>query len=59
VYGNFHNARALLAARGVAVNFVERDGNVKFEMNERALKESRIQAGSQLLKLAILIDAEK
>jgi hypothetical protein len=48
-----------LGARGVAVNFVERDGNVKFEMNEGVLKGARIQAGSQLLKLAILIDAEK
>lgn len=48
-----------LGARGVAVNFVERDGNMKFEMNERALREARIQAGSQLLKLAILLEAER
>ena len=45
--------------RGVAVNFVLRDGTVKFEMNDKALKEARIQASSQLLKLAILIDEEK
>jgi hypothetical protein len=48
-----------LGMRGVAVNFVERDGNVKFEMNEKLLKDTRIQIGSQLLKLAILVDAEK
>ncbi len=48
-----------LGSRGVAVNFVLRDGAVKFEMNERALDDARIQVGSQLLKLAILVDAEK
>ncbi len=48
-----------LGARGVPVNFVERDGNVKFEMNEGLLRESRIQVGSQLLKLAILVNTEK
>ncbi len=47
-----------LAARGVAVNFVERDGTIKFEMSERTLKEARIQVSSQLLKLAILVDEE-
>ncbi len=47
-----------LAARGLAINFVERDGTIKFEMSERALKEARIQVGSQLLKLAILVDEE-
>ncbi len=48
-----------LAARGVAVNFVERDGTIKFEMSERTLKEARIQVSSQLLRLAILVDEEK
>ena len=42
----------------MAVNFVERDGTIKFEMSERALKEARIQVSSQLLKLAILVDEE-
>jgi hypothetical protein len=48
-----------LGARGVAVNFVDRGGTIRFEMNEKALKETRIQIGSQLLKLAILVDAGK
>jgi len=48
-----------LGTRGVAVNFVERSGTIKFEMNEKMLKEARIQASSQLLKLAILVDEEK
>lgn len=47
-----------LAARGVAVNFVERDGTIKFEMSERTLREARVQVSSQLLKLAILVDEE-
>ena len=48
-----------LAERGVAVNLVLRDGAVKFEMNEEALRGTGIQAGSQLLKLAILVGGEK
>jgi hypothetical protein len=48
-----------LAAQGVAINFVLREGTVKFEMNEKILKEARIQIGSQLLKLAIRIDEDK
>ncbi len=45
-----------LVARGVAINFVERDGTIKFEVSERRLKEAGIQVSSQLLKLAILVD---
>lgn len=48
-----------LGKRGVAVNFVERDGNIRFEVNEKLLKDSGIQIGSQLLKLAILVEADK
>jgi hypothetical protein len=48
-----------LAARGAAINFVIRDESVKFEINLKALKDAGIQAGSQLLRLAILIDGEK
>jgi hypothetical protein len=47
-----------LGARGLAVNFVVRDGAIRFEMNEKVLKEARIQTGSQLLKLAILVGDE-
>ena len=43
----------------MAINFVLKDGAVKFEMSEKALKEARIKVGSQLLKLAILVDGEK
>lgn len=42
-----------LAARGVAVGLVLRGGAVRFEINERALREHGIQASSQILKLAI------
>jgi hypothetical protein len=48
-----------LGARGVAVNFVLRDGTVKFEMSEKVMKEAGIQISSQLLKLAILVDENK
>lgn len=48
-----------LDTRGIAVNFVERGGAIKFEMSEKMLKEAHIQASSQLLKLAILVDEEK
>jgi hypothetical protein len=48
-----------LGARGVAVNFVNRDGTVKFEMCEKTLKEAGIQVSSQLLKLAILVGDKK
>lgn len=47
-----------LVAKGVAINFVERDGTIRFEMSERALKDARIQVSSQLLKLAILAEKE-
>jgi hypothetical protein len=48
-----------LGGQGVAVNFVLREGNIKFEISEKALQEARIQTSSQLLKLAILIDEDK
>lgn len=44
-----------LAAQGIAVNFVLRGESIKFEINEGALRESDIQPGSQLLRLAILV----
>lgn len=48
-----------LGFRGVAVNFVMREGTIKFEMSEKALKDARIRISSQLLKLAILVDEEE
>jgi hypothetical protein len=44
-----------LAAKGTAVNFILRGESIKFEINEGALRESDIEAGSQLLRLAILV----
>lgn len=43
-------------SRGVAINFVLRNDTIKFEINEKVLKEARIQASSQLLRLAILVN---
>ncbi len=48
-----------LCAQGVAVNFVQKDGTIKFEMSAKALKEARIQISSQLLKLAVLVDGKE
>ena len=48
-----------LARRGAAINFVLRDDRVKFEINLEALKKAGIQAGSQLLRLAILVEGDK
>lgn len=45
-------------SRGVPVNFVLREGTVRFEINVKALKNAGIQASSQLLKLAILVDTD-
>jgi hypothetical protein len=47
-----------MAVKGAAVNFVLREGAVKFEINERALREAGILAGSQLMKLAIRVGGE-
>ncbi|MEJ5166564.1 MAG: YfiR family protein [Thermoanaerobaculia bacterium] len=42
-----------LCLQGVAVNFVIRDGNLRFEINERALKIAGIKPSSQIMKLAV------
>ncbi len=47
-----------LGAKGVAINFVLREGSIKFEMNEKSLKDSHIRIGAQLLKLAIRNDGK-
>ena len=46
----------VLASRGAAINFVLANGKLKFEINRRTLNEAGLQASSQLLKLAILVD---
>lgn len=48
-----------LAAHGAAINFVIREDSVRFEINVKALETAGIQAGAQLLRLAILVDGEK
>jgi hypothetical protein len=47
------------AARGVAVNFIMRGESIKFEINEGALRARDIEAGSQLLRLAILVEGRR
>jgi hypothetical protein len=44
--------------RGVAVNFVIREGAIRFEVNERALLGASLVASSQLMQLAIRADGE-
>lgn len=41
---------------GAAIDFVFRDGNLKFEINQQALKNAGLVVSSQLLKLAILVE---
>lgn len=48
-----------LCLKGVAVNFVIRDGNLRFEINERALKTAGIKPSSQIMKLAVSIFGNK
>ena len=44
------------ARRGVAINLVIVEGKIKFEINSKALERAGLQASSQLVKLAKLID---
>lgn len=43
------------AQKGAAINFVLAENGVKFEINQEVLKQVRINASSQLLRLAILV----
>lgn len=45
------------AKKGAAINFVEIDNKLKFEINTRVLNAAGIKASSQLLKLAIIINS--
>ena len=47
-----------LAAKGVAFNIVPDGRTMRFEVNQRALRRVGLTAGSQLLKLATLVDEE-
>ncbi|MGN6249184.1 MAG: YfiR family protein [Ginsengibacter sp.] len=44
------------ASRGTDFNFVIVDQRLKFEANLKAISSSGLKAGSQLLKLAIIVD---
>lgn len=48
-----------LCEKGIAINLVLREGNIKFEINEAILKNKGIKPSSQILKLAIRIIGEK
>ena len=42
-----------LAARGLAVNLVEREGRIRFEINRAAAARAGLRISSQLLDLAL------
>jgi hypothetical protein len=44
------------ARRGTAFNFVIKNDKLKFETNLKALNQADVKAGSQLLKLAIIVN---
>lgn len=44
------------ARDGTAFNFVIKNGKLKFEANLKALSQADVKAGSQLLKLAIIVN---
>ena len=46
------------AEHGTAFNFVIKNGRLKFETNLNALSQADVKAGSQLLKLAIIVNKE-
>ncbi len=47
-----------LCEKGIAINFVLNEGNIKFEINEAILKNKGIKPSSQILKLATRIIRE-
>ena len=44
------------AEEGAAIDFVLKNGQIKFQINRRAIKQSGLRVSSQLLKLALLIE---
>ena len=44
------------AQQGTAFNFVIKKDKLKFETNLKALNQADVKAGSQLLKLAIIVN---
>ena len=47
------------AVNGTAFNFVIKNGKLKFETNLKALSQADVKAGSQLLKLAIIVNKQQ
>lgn len=45
-----------MARQGTAINFIVVDDKLKFEINLKALYSAGLRAGSQLLKLAVIVD---
>jgi hypothetical protein len=46
-------------SKGLAINFVLQEEAVKFEISAKAVDKTRLKIGSQLLKLAILVDGRE
>ena len=44
-----------MAQKGAAINIIEQDNKVRFELNENAIKKSGLKISSQLLALAIKV----
>ncbi|GMV91396.1 MAG: hypothetical protein AMXMBFR82_11740 [Candidatus Hydrogenedentota bacterium] len=47
------------AKRGGIINFVEREGKIRFEINAKSAQRANIRISSQLLSLAHLIESEE
>lgn len=47
--------QAGLSAKGSAINFVNKDGKLAFELNQSTLNKHKLKASTELTKLAILI----
>jgi len=45
-----------LAQEGVSINFINRDGKMRFEINKESLVRANLAASSQLLKVGIIVE---
>jgi len=44
-----------IGAKGSAINFIEKDGKLAFEINQAALNKQRLKASNELLRYGIVI----
>lgn len=44
-----------MAQKGAAINFVEKDGKIKFELNQQATSDKGLKVSGSLSSLAILV----